>query len=55
MTGWRKKAHRTLTLTDFASDHHLQPQATVFLVVDGLGYKINPESFKEGKLCWKKI
>lgn len=39
---WRKEAHRALTLTDFAIDSHLQPQALVFLVVDGFGCKTNP-------------
>lgn len=37
----------TLTLTDFAIDGHLQPQAQVFLVVDGFGCKINPQGVKE--------
>ena len=43
-----KEAHRALTLTDFATDDHLQPQALVFLVVDGFGCKINPQSVKGG-------
>lgn len=43
-----------MTLTDFAIDVHLQPQALVFLVVDGFGYKINPESDKEGNFFGRK-
>lgn len=38
---------RALTLTDFAIDGHLQPQAEVFLMVNGFGCKTDPKGFKE--------
>lgn len=51
---WRREAHSTLTLTDFAIDGHLQPQAPVFLVVDGFGCNTNPQGVKEGTFVGRK-
>ncbi|ELK02797.1 hypothetical protein PAL_GLEAN10005423 [Pteropus alecto] len=48
------EAHSALTLTDFATDGHLQPQAPVFLVVDGFGCNTNPQGVKEETFLGRK-
>lgn len=49
-----KEAYGALTLTDSAIDSHCQPQALVFLAVDGFGCKIKPQDVKEGTFVRRK-
>lgn len=49
-----KEAYGALTLTDSAIDSHRQPQALVFLAVDGFGCKIKPQDVKEGTSVGRK-